>query len=215
MVGLGQRGGWCSCVTWSASSELSQMALEMHIPRQDCSGQIVSTSDATSSGRPATRHPDAVLLQCRAAIKLVVRCLDCPCSADRSVALTAYLVASKIVAWYEAILGDSTTNHGENHKVMAACISSSPISLGSYSLDAQAIRSVRARIVLSELHIFIDLVLPKLPIFWLSTSTISSKGKAPLNEVSMRFHPTQLDQPICALKDRLQRVMAEASKHIG
>ncbi|KAF2172666.1 hypothetical protein M409DRAFT_49215 [Zasmidium cellare ATCC 36951] len=187
-----------SCLT-----SLSQLTLELHVQDSVCTTAICSGS--SQQHREETnvhRGVDSVLLQNRSAVRLLARVLDCPCSRELSVTLAAYLVACKIVAWYGAILGVGCTPS------VATRITEQPIVMGSYSLDASVQRSVRAKVVLSELSLQVEPLLASLPQFHvtlgeLASWTTSSPSSRPVPPV---------DQQRCFLRDQLQKVVYEALK---
>lgn len=144
------------------------------------------------------RGVDSVLLQNREAITLLSQTLNCPCSSELSVTLAAYLVASKIVAWYGAILGidDNIPSPVSDQGYLlnpstANRVVGRPILMGSYTLDAKVHRSIRARVVVSELTLLIEPLLAKLPHFKQSTSSFEQR---------------------CELRDQIRRIVGEANK---
>lgn len=192
----------------SCLASLFQLALDLHIAHQICTtanssipgslAEVPALHTPSSSSDSSTRGVDSVLLQNREAIHLLSQTLECPCSSELSVTLAAYLVASKIVAWYGAILGinDSTSSSVSDqgyvlNPSMAGRIVARPILMGTYSLDAKVHRSIRARVVVSELSVLVEPLLAKLPHFKQPTSSFEQK---------------------CGLRDQMRMIIGEANK---
>lgn len=194
-------------------ADLSELALDLHIPNDhSCT---TSNSSLPGSLTAALHTPassdnvsfplgvDAVLLQNRTALSRLSQTLDCPCSSDLSVTLAAYLVASKIVAWYGAILGiddnsnnSSVLSEGESFRTAnnSSRIVGRPILMGTYSLDAKVHASIRARVVVSELSGCVEPLLAKLPHFKQSMSA------------------SFVEEQRCNLRDHVRRIVAEANR---
>lgn len=193
----------------SCLASLFQLALDLHMPSQTCmttnssipgsltEASALNTHNSNDDSSP--RGVDSVLLQNREAITLLSQTLNCPCSSELSVTLAAYLVASKIVAWYGAILGihDNIPSPVADQQgyflnpSIANRIVGRPILMGSYTLDAKVHRSIRARVVVSELSLLVEPLLAKLPHFKQSTSSFEQR---------------------CELRDQIRRIVGEANK---
>lgn len=188
---------------------LFQLALELHVPNEACTAAAASSpTQRVEQASDDFRGIDAVLFQNRCAVRLLSQVLECPCARELSVTLAAYLVASKIVAWYGAILGVECTAS------MASRITARPILMGSYSLEADAQRSVRAKVVLSELNMRVEPLLANLPYFHQSCSGGHSSSSSSSSSSSPQ-PASPLDQRRCFLRDQLQKVVREAGRGMG
>lgn len=163
-----------------------QAALGLHSAGTSC----VGTGPWPNPKPQRPRDIDEVLLRNRDVIKLLDGILSCQCASDRDVILACCLTLTKIISWYAAAMDTSNAN----------LIVSSPILMGSYSLDAKAQRSVLARVVLSELHDRVKPLLGKLPRHCIS-GTGSSKGNGTLG--------TGAEQQ-CALREQIRAVVVQA-----
>ncbi|KAI5370381.1 hypothetical protein Slin14017_G012600 [Septoria linicola] len=90
---------------------------------------------------------------------------------------------------------------------MSSHIAPSPLFMGSYELSAEAKRSIRARIVLTELKSHVEPLLLRLPQFYASASAGSSGGTG-----AGKFEGTgtPLEVQRCVLREQLQQLLAEA-----
>ena len=206
-----------------------QIIYDLHISRERC--KVAASDPMTCMQTPKNdlRDVDAVLFLNRDAIKSVNKILGCPCSADNSVALACYLAAAKIVEWYEAAIGtavDETqdTNNSNNCDrmpedetrlcSMSDRIVSRPIFMGKYCLDAEVHRSVRAKVVLSELREHIQPLIGRLPKYQVSGPGFQ---EAKYGSSLPSTFSKDSDGQTCALRNRVRKIIREANninKHI-
>lgn len=227
----------CSNRGQNCLATLFQLALDLHVPSQSCTSDnttsatsldLDNTTAATPNNSSPIRGVDAVLLQNRAAAQSLSQILDCPCSKALSVTLAVYLVASKIVAWYGAIVGVESADHHHHHhhhhpSSLIERIVPSPIYMGAYSLGADVHRSVRANVVVSELGTLVEPMLAKLPHFhhalgndcsnqlrWSSSSASSLSSLLSMESSSSSSWP--IDGQACALRAQLRCIVDEANR---
>jgi hypothetical protein len=161
-----------------------------------------SQAPTKSSGSGDARDVDAVLFQNREAVRVLNRALDCACASQPSVVLSAYLLISSMVAWYRAVLDIQTTSpEPQRHDSISGKIIANPIFLGTFCLDAEAQRNVRARIVLAELRSQVQPLLAKMPQFYSSPTGTAETATLP-----------PLDAQRCMVREQLQAVVAEARR---
>lgn len=187
-----------------------QVVLDLHISQSSCLTAASDPMIMQSSSKRDARDIDAVLFQNRDAIKSVNKVLDCPCSADQSVALACYLAVAKVLAWYGAAIGfddGQRRGSGDSNQPMADRIVPRPIFIGRYCLDPEAQRSVRANVVLTELREHILPLLLKLPKHFISSLARPDQGSLATSSSSSRAS----DGQPCALRDQLKNVIQEAN----
>lgn len=189
-----------------------QVVSDLHVSRESCSTVASDPMNCIPPSKEEARDVDQVLFLNRDAIKSVNKVLDCPCSSDPSVALACYLAASKIVAWYAAAIGIPGGQHSDgmdNSLPMADRIIDRPIFMGRYCLDPEAQRSVRAKVVLTELREQIQPLLAKLP-----KHQVSSFGRPEHGSTSMSLSaatlPKDNDGQPCVLRNQIRRIIREA-----
>lgn len=189
-----------------------QVVSDLHVSRESCSTVASDPMNCIPPSKEEARDVDQVLFLNRDAIKSVNKVLDCPCSSDPSVALACYLAASKIVAWYAAAIGFSGGQQMdglETSLIMADRIIDRPIFMGRYCLDPEAQRSVRAKVVLTELREQIHPLLAKLP-----KHQVSSFGRPEHTSTSMSLSaatlPKDNDGQPCVLRNQIRRIIQEA-----
>lgn len=204
----------------------------LHVPRDQCNSAASDPMAWMQAPTESSRDVDAVLLLNRDAIKTIDRILDCPCSADQSVALACYLATAKIIYWYATATGisvdgfeaednsngntsaNTSTNAGQGllgdetrSKTMQNRVVSRPILMGRYCLDADTQRSVLAKVILSELKEHIQPLMNRLPRYGISHSDIfkgSEQGPSRLASLS------SIKVVSCALRSQLKRIMSAA-----
>ncbi|KAL9080000.1 MAG: hypothetical protein Q9157_001145 [Trypethelium eluteriae] len=207
-----------------------QVVYDLHVPREHC--RTAASSDPMTciqTFKDEPRDVDSVLFLNRDAIKSVNKILGCPCSADRSVALACYLAAAKIIEWYGAAIGisvDASRDDGHENgangflddevklRPMSDRIISRPIFMGRYCLDAEVHRSVRAKVVLSELREHIQPLMSRLPRYHISQA--SGKGAKHGAPVASPFSKDN-DNSSCMLRNQVRKIIREASninKHL-
>ena len=204
----------------------------LHVPRDRCESSDPTAWMQAPKERP--RDVDAVLLLNRDAIKTVNRILDCPCSADRNVALACYLATAKIIHWYATAMGismdafeaegndngngnfsaNTSTNAGRSPLgtdirpiPMSDRIASRPILMGRYCLDADTQRSVLAKVILSELKEHIQPLMSCMPRYDVSHSEnlrVSGHGTSRLSSLS------GMRVVSCTLRNQLKMIMSAA-----
>ncbi|KAF2219508.1 hypothetical protein BDZ85DRAFT_43130 [Elsinoe ampelina] len=184
-----------------------QVVSDLHVVRDSCSTAASDPMTCIQSAHEEARDVDQVLFLNRDAITTINKVLDCPCSSDPSVSLACYLAATKIVSWYAAAIGvtDGQPDHLDNSLPL---IVSRPIFMGRYCLDAEAQRSVRAKVVLTELREHIQPLLAKLPKHQVSSFGRPEHGSSmPLSSSSL---PKDNDGHPCALRSQIRRIIREA-----
>ncbi|KAF4636262.1 hypothetical protein G7Y89_g1825 [Cudoniella acicularis] len=113
---------------------------------------------------PQTPTIDRALATNKDIIDSIGTILECSCSLDPQLYLILTLVASKIISWYSAIArcDDPTTNNRENSgpksKQVSEHVRYLPITVGIYHLEGANEATMRAQLVLSELHRAVGLV---------------------------------------------------------
>ncbi|PNS21564.1 Transcriptional activator protein UGA3 [Sphaceloma murrayae] len=186
-----------------------QVVFDLHVARDACSTAASDMMNFNQSHEEA-RDVDQVLFLNRDAIKSINKILDCPCSSDPSVSLACYLATNKIVSWYAAAIGvsDGQPDHLDETQTMSDRIIARPIFMGRYCLDAEAQRSVRAKVVLTELREHIQPLLAKLPKHQVSSFGRPEHGSTlPLSASSL---PKDNDGQPCALRSQIRRIIREA-----
>ena len=204
----------------------------LHVPRDRCKSAASDPMAWMQAPKESPRDIDAVLLLNRDAIKTVDRVLDCPCSADQSVALACYLATAKIIYWYATAMGismdgfeaeDNSSGNGSTNdstsagqsqlgdeirpKQMSDRIASRPILMGKYCLDADTQRSVLAKVVLSELKEHIQPLMNRLPRYDIShPNNLKGSEQGPSRLASL----SGIKVVSCALRSQLKRIMSAA-----
>jgi hypothetical protein len=120
-----------------------QLVNDLSVTRETC---MFATSDPMTCGgsqKTEFRDVDTVLFINRDAAQIVQKIIDCTCSSDQAVVLACYLVTTKIVDWYGAVIeavGESsdeslrTSKESVNQtsqKGMAKRIFARPVYMGS------------------------------------------------------------------------------------
>jgi hypothetical protein len=120
-----------------------QLVNDLSVTHETC---MVAASDPMTCGgshKTELRDVDTVLFINRDAAQTVRRILDCTCSSDQAVVLACYLVTTKIVDWYGAVIeavGESSDDSVRlskesankiSHKDMAKRIIARPVYMGS------------------------------------------------------------------------------------
>lgn len=189
-----------------------QVVSDLHVGRNTCR---TTSTDPMAGMQPVgidNRDVDAILFQNRDAIRTLRKILDCPCSSDDGVALACYLATSKIVAWYGAAMGlapHSTTGSSSGvSQGMTDQVIVRPIFMGSYCLDADAQRAVRARVTLSEMREQIQPLLARLPKHQVSRSARPEQSAS----ISPSAPRRDTDGPECALRAQMKSVIQEATQ---
>ncbi|KAI9668120.1 MAG: hypothetical protein M1821_000940 [Bathelium mastoideum] len=201
-----------------------QVIYDLHVAREHCNTTASDPMTYMQTPREDPRDVDTVLFLNRDAIKSINKVLSCSyCSGDNSILLACYLAASKIVEWYAAAIGLATdgpeedTGRGnydsisddQNHaRPMSDRIISRPIFMGRYCLNAEVHRSVRAKVVLSELREHIQPLIGRLPKYHLSSSNL--KGTKHGSSISSPLHK-DIDGQLCALRNQVRKIIREAS----
>ena len=182
---------------------LFELTLDMYVSDQTCNTSTSSRDSVTDvhlRNQQQARDVDAVLFRNREAIHTLTKTLDCPCSTDQSISFAAYLLASKIVAWYGAILGvESDTPLEGEASTIASWIKAKPISIGNYRLDAKAQRSVRANVVLGELRTLVQPMIDNMPLF--RSSNVNDMGR-----------PGAVAKEDCMLRQQMQWIVEAATQ---
>ncbi|KAK3713683.1 hypothetical protein LTR37_008377 [Vermiconidia calcicola] len=180
---------------------LFELTLEMDVSDQRCTTATAPSGSALETGVQAqqqSREVDNVLLRNRKAIDTLTKTLACPCSAESSITVAAYLLASKVIAWNGAILGAESDSRLEGEvNIMASYISATPISMGNYRLSPRAQRSVRANVVLAELRNLAQPMIDRMPLF--RSSSVTDLGKTGV-----------VAEEDCMLRQQLRRMIAAA-----
>jgi hypothetical protein len=128
----------------------------------------------------------------------------------------AYLLTLKIVGLYGSILGcTSALSDGAPTEIVQL-----PIFIGSWPLDRDAERSVRARVVLNELRAYVQPLVEKLPRFHTVGSSqpslvMDGNGMLPSPTISASssscIDSNAGDVPTCILREQLRRIQSEAT----
>ncbi|PSK53770.1 Transcriptional activator protein UGA3 [Elsinoe australis] len=187
-----------------------QVVFDLHVARDSCATAASDMMTCIQQSHEEARDVDQVLFLNRDAINSINKVLDCPCSSDPSVALACYLAATKIVSWYAAAIGitDGQPEHMVDSLSMSDRIIARPIFMGRYCLDAEAQRSVRAKVVLTELREHIQPLLAKLPKHQVSSFGRPEHGSSmPLSSSTL---PKDNDGHPCALRSQIRRIIREA-----
>lgn len=137
------RGGTMTCL-----EKVLQAALSLHTSDKQCKTMV-----STIRLAPKPLDFDQVLLRNRETVKQLDSTLGCFCASEPDVLLACCLALTEVVSWYGTAM--DTSNVGP--------VTLAPISMGSYSLDITAQRSVLARVVLSELKTQVQPLLAKFP----------------------------------------------------
>ncbi|KAI9706229.1 MAG: hypothetical protein M1820_004804 [Bogoriella megaspora] len=92
-------------------SSILQLVSDLHVPQEQCSSKLSSPPQYLQATPDESRDLDTVLFSNRDAIRSINTILDCHCAtADRSVGMACYLAAAKIVDWYGAAIGITSTD---------------------------------------------------------------------------------------------------------
>lgn len=105
--------------------------------------------DSNSNGLPTL---DAVLSINKSAVDRLYILLSCPCSTNPHFSTTIAFTIVKILSWYQAIAGASDQDIGSILDTKMEAFKHTPISLGSFRLEAADENTFRTNLVLSELR---------------------------------------------------------------
>lgn len=196
-------------VTSSGSSDcltcIIQLLDDMHVRNPLC-------NDGAGTHRHSnSRSVDMVLMRNRIAVSTLAKAVDCPCfSAQGSIHLASYLLASAVVSGYGAILGAD----GKPATALSITDSVAPSTLymGSYELNEAAQRGIRGRIVLTELKNHLEPLLERLPRFRASLADEISQAtdEASMPDVAMSNTPLEVQE--CVLREQLRSLVSAASQ---
>ncbi|EFQ33688.1 zinc finger transcription factor [Colletotrichum graminicola] len=174
----------------------------------------VVTFNLGSYTEDTQREMGTVLSENRMALKQLDNLLDCRCSTRQEVLVLIYLAVTKAVEWYAAVLGsDDDEASQEDDPVtprMFRRITRTNSFMGSYSLDNDVQRVVRAHLVLTQLKDHVHPLLKKLRHRHLPTSaSIAGDSSAPLT--SGRRTSSVIEHLDLALSEELSRISAKAN----
>ncbi|EME39732.1 C6 zinc cluster transcription factor-like protein [Dothistroma septosporum NZE10] len=102
------------------------------------------------------RHPsvDQTLSTCARAVQAIHELVNCSCQKDLYLPMLIIIVASKIVAWYQAVayIRDPGTGFADGKQCFREVVVEGPLNIGAYQLDDEVGWTLKNQIVLGQLQ---------------------------------------------------------------
>ena len=113
-------------------------------------------SENTSSEEPSNASFDQILTINKSAIETTQQLLSCPCSLTEHSSLALSLIIGKIIALYQTTLRNDAPSRlsspPSNTSSSNRLIRGTPITVGSYKMDAKDEQRMRMQLVSNELR---------------------------------------------------------------